>query len=377
VPGKPGEIQIADDEAAVIRHVFDEYLSGRTPRDIAKGLNRDGIPSPRGTKWNASTINGSKTRGTGILQNELYVGRIIWNKSRNVRDPATGKRVQRVNPRTAWHIQDVPHAAIVSPEIFDAAAARKAERSIGHPSHHRRPKHLLSGLLKCASCGGALIVAGRDGSGRTRLRCSKALESGTCPKPRTFYADVVETAVLSGLRRELRTPAVIAEYVKAYVEERRRLASRVAKDRSAIERRLAAAQTALDRAVKALIHETISEEEAERAIAETRAERDKLKAELAAAPAGKDTVALHPAALERYEQQVEHLKEALQAGIAVGDTEGAEAIRDLVHAVTVRPGDRAGNVEVDITGRLSALLGEGAGVYPGSIRSFSVCDGAG
>jgi hypothetical protein len=227
----------------------------------------------------------------------MLSSRLIWNKSRNVRDPATGKRVQRVNPSTAWHIHDVPHAAIVTREVFDAAASRKAARSVGHPSHHRRPRHLLSGLLRCAACGGGLIAAGRDGSGRTRLRCSKALESGTCPDPKTFYADVVEAAVLSGLRREMQDPAVIREYVKAYVEERRRLASRVTKDRAGIERRLAAAQRDLDRAVKALIKGIVSEDEAERAIASTRVERDKLKAELTAAPVAEDAVALHSAAL--------------------------------------------------------------------------------
>ena len=142
-----------------------------------------------------------------------------------------------------------------------------------------------------------MIVAGRDGSGRTRLRCSKALESGTCPDPKTFYADVVEAAVLSGLRREMQDPAVIREYVKAYVEERRRLASRVTKDRAGIERRLAAAQRDLDRAVKALIKGIVSEDEAERAVASTRVERDKLKAELTAAPVAEDAVALHSAAL--------------------------------------------------------------------------------
>jgi site-specific DNA recombinase len=224
----------------------------------------------------------------------MLSSRLIWNKSRNVRDPATGKRVQRVNPSTAWHIHDVPHAAIVTREVFDAAASRKAARSVGHPSHHRRPRHLLSGLLRCAACGGGLIAAGRDGSGRTRLRCSKALESGTCPDPKTFYADVVEAAVLSGLRREMQDPAVIREYVKAYVEERRRLASRVTKDRAGIERRLAAAQRDLDRAAKALIKGIVSEDEAERAVASTRVERDKLKAELTAAPVAEDAVALHP-----------------------------------------------------------------------------------
>jgi site-specific DNA recombinase len=41
-------------------------------------------------------------RGTGLLQNELYAGRLVWNKVRMVKDPDTGKRVSRANPRSEW-----------------------------------------------------------------------------------------------------------------------------------------------------------------------------------------------------------------------------------------------------------------------------------
>ena len=45
-----------------------------------------------------STIAGNAARGTGILNNELYLGRLVWNRLRYVKDPSTGKRVSRLNP---------------------------------------------------------------------------------------------------------------------------------------------------------------------------------------------------------------------------------------------------------------------------------------
>jgi site-specific DNA recombinase len=93
--GDPGKRLIAQDEAEVVRRIFREYVNGRTPRDIAHNLNKDGIPPPRGRVWNASTINGNAQRGTGLLQNELYAGRLIWNEVRMVKDPDTGKRISR------------------------------------------------------------------------------------------------------------------------------------------------------------------------------------------------------------------------------------------------------------------------------------------
>jgi len=104
-----GEREIDQDQATVIKRIFSEYASGMAPRQIATGLNAESIPSPRGGKWNASTINGSRSRRNGILNNELYLGRIIYNRQRFIKDPDTGKRVSRPNPEHEWVKTDVPH----------------------------------------------------------------------------------------------------------------------------------------------------------------------------------------------------------------------------------------------------------------------------
>lgn len=71
--------EIIEDEASVIRRIFEDYLGGKTARQIAADLNNEGVASPRGGSWNASTINGNKKRRNGILNNELYLGNIIYN----------------------------------------------------------------------------------------------------------------------------------------------------------------------------------------------------------------------------------------------------------------------------------------------------------
>ena len=103
-----GEREIHPGEAAVVRQIFADYASGQPPRAIAASLNRQGIPSPRGGLWNASTINGSRQRKSGILNNELYLGRITYNRQRFVKDPDSGKRQSRVNPEHLWVIKEVP-----------------------------------------------------------------------------------------------------------------------------------------------------------------------------------------------------------------------------------------------------------------------------
>jgi len=77
-----GDRRINDTEANVVRRIFREYAAGQSPRAVALGLNRDCIPGPRGRGWGASTINGNAARGTGILNNRIYIGKLVWNKLR-------------------------------------------------------------------------------------------------------------------------------------------------------------------------------------------------------------------------------------------------------------------------------------------------------
>ena len=96
-------------------------------------------------------------------------------------------------------------------------------------------------------------------------------------------------------------------------------------------------------------------------------ERKQIATELKVEPATKEILALHPAILASYERQLATLQDALSKGINAGDSDSAEAIRDLVEAVTVfRDPSRPRGVTIEITGRLNALLGEQA--YPNKVR---------
>lgn len=70
-----------------MRRIFREYVAGKGPQKIAADLNRDGIPSPTGKRWNDTTIRGNRTVSSGILNCELYVGVIRWNRQGSSRTP--------------------------------------------------------------------------------------------------------------------------------------------------------------------------------------------------------------------------------------------------------------------------------------------------
>jgi site-specific DNA recombinase len=126
-----GDRVIDEREAALVRRIFTDYDMGKSARTIAIELNREGVPPPRGGEgkgagtWSFSTISGNWKRGTGILNNELYVGRLVWNRQRFIKDPTTGKRQARPNPSEAWIIEEVPHLRIVDDALWHRVKLRQ------------------------------------------------------------------------------------------------------------------------------------------------------------------------------------------------------------------------------------------------------------
>lgn len=181
-----GERAINELQAVVIRHIFVDYAEGQSPRQIALGLNERRIMAPRGGAWSASTINGNRIRGTGIINNELYVGRLVWNRQSYGKDPETRRRRSRANRENDVVVKHVPNLRIVSDELWDAARARqsaldKKETLQGSRTDiaaapfwsKQRPRYLFSGLMRCGACGGGFSKISQDHFG-----CSTARNKG-------------------------------------------------------------------------------------------------------------------------------------------------------------------------------------------------------
>lgn len=356
-PGAPGERAIDEGEAEVIRRIYRDYLAGHVPRAIAGALNREGIAPPRGTRWNASTINGSRQRGNGILHNELYRGEIVWNRIRMIKDPDTGKRVSRLNPEAEWVRKRVPALAIVDDATFEAVQARTAGRKPMDPAS-RQPRHLLSGLLRCGACGGGMSNRGRDKTGKTRLHCSTYHESRTCTHTRIYYAEKIEELVLDGLRAQLQDPQRIERFVAVYREERDKLAKAAAQDRGRLTTRLGEVTRTLNRLVDAIADGSMSAKTIGGRINDLEAEQATIEAELARSDTSAEVIALHPQAIRRYLDQIDSLRQALASsrGSNVEPGSPAAAMRALILAVVVHPTERKGPVDIEIRGRLADLL---------------------
>ena len=371
VKGKPGELEIVEEEAEIVRQIFVDYVAGKTPRQIAHDLNNRGVRPPRGRLWNGSTINGHVARGGGMILNDLYAGRIVWNKVRMVKDPTTGKRISRPNPKEQHKIVAASHLRIIDDETFKAVQVIKVERrrdaTPASAQMARSPKRVFSGLIRCGSCGGGMSSVGRDRKG-LRVQCSANRESGSCDNSRRIYLGDIEALAIKGLRQHLAHPEVITEFVDTYNAERNRLKKEANAERTRTERRLGEIEREIKRAVDAITKGAPPEPIIPR-MRELGAERKMLSERLEAAKEADNVIAPHPKAIDRYRRAVLELADELKRGTP---TEFA-TIRELVTAIIVhaspsRPGgagtqanaedDRS--VRIDIKGRLAALCGNPA-----------------
>jgi site-specific DNA recombinase len=210
-------------EAEVVRRIFEAYAAGRSARRIAHDLNAEGLPGPRGAPWGASTISGNAARGTGILNNELYIGLRVWNKLKYIKDPDTGRRVSRLNDPAQWIVKEVPELRIIDQELWDRVKARQAAMRCdtrpdarARPCDRRRPRYLLSGLIVCGSCGGRYTKISANLFG-----CAAARNKGAavCKNLRNVRRDRLEETVLDALRANLMDPELFREFCAEYVRE--------------------------------------------------------------------------------------------------------------------------------------------------------------
>jgi hypothetical protein len=201
--------EIFPEQAAIVREIFRRYAAGETQMAIASSLNAQGVPSPGASwertkrrkdgRWLVSTVH-------TLLRNELYAGRVVWNKSSWIKNPETGKRVRRERPQSEWIEREDPALAIVDRETFDKSRARMSSKAIGH--HNARQRYLLSGLLVCAECGSKLVICG---SKPLRYLCSSRHHGGehACSNNVGVRLALAEEVILEDVRQQTLSPLAI------------------------------------------------------------------------------------------------------------------------------------------------------------------------
>ena len=252
-------------------------------------------------------------------------------------------------PATSGDPHQVDELRIIDASTFALAQGIRAERARVMPALQRRKRHLLAGLLRCAVCGGNMVVKDwRDGG---RLICGRSKYSTDCDHRNTHMLQPIEARVLASLRKHLTDTRRIELFAEEYRAERRRLASAEAAQTARRERRLGEIERELKRFLDAFGKGAMPLEIAGARITELQAEKQRLEAERA--DEQPNTLELHPGAIRRYRDLINGLRPGQVEGIGA---EAAEAFRRLVSHINIGPKDGP-EPKIEIAGWLVALTG--------------------
>ncbi len=366
-----GVLAIDPEEADVVRRIFEMYAGGHSPRQIAGVLNAEGIPGARGGVWNASTINGSRQRGVGILRNTLYIGRRVWGKTEKIRNPETGRKIIRPQVGNEKLFHEVPNLRIISDSLWEQVQGRMPNRING--KQRTRTDYLLSGLMKCGECGSSYISMG--GGKYVKFGCSARRERSTCSNRRLISRSLLDNAVLFAIRDRLLDPQCVDPALAAFKSDLQKRLISIETTKPNIERRLR--QIAENRRkLLDLLESGVEASVIRDRLLNLDGEERTLKIKLSQAP---EPTKFDPEdALERYRSAVANLLSATTEDNYAYAREVMCAIRDLVDEVVIYPPNDPQGRDVELAGDIEALFRlDGGSPTPPDQTSRSMHDSLG
>ncbi len=221
-------LEIDEEQASIVRRVFESYASGHSLAVISKTLNEEGVQAPQPPRtrqiraWCPSSIR-------EMLRNERYRGVFVWNRTRKERNPETGRKISRPRPASEWMRVDVPEWRIVSEELWEAVQ-RQIElvnkrfgsyTAVGGQTRTERSRqYLFSGFLACGLCGSNIVIVSGNGKrGYVKYGCPAHRYRGVCANAITIRQDRLEDQLVDGLIQKVLRPDMLEYVLQRFAEE--------------------------------------------------------------------------------------------------------------------------------------------------------------
>ena len=348
-----GERSIVPHQAKIIERIFQEYANGISPREIANRLNAEDIPGPRGSTWKDTTIRGQRDRGTGILNNEAYIGKLIYGRTEYRKNPKTGKKTARIQPKDTRTEVDAAKLRIISDDLWNSVKQRQQVVTVemprnadGNPLNRaHRKTHVLSGLIRCGCCDGRLAITAMD-----RYGCSNYRSSRSCSNKRTIPRSEVEDRVLSGLRQRLFDTDLVGTFAKEFERQLTKLRKSQADQAIGDRDRLKDVETKIERLIDSIENGAASELLTLR-IQKLEAERSELQTRVGSNGSDANVVPIGNLAAV-YERRIERLIDGL-SDTAIRQ-EAIEIIQSMIDSIVITP--RESGFDIDLRGDLAGIL---------------------
>lgn len=204
-----GELKIADDEAEIIRIIYDKFIhTTMGAGTVARYLNRQGYVKKKRQNGTLDSFTAHFVKI--VLDNPIYCGKIAFGRRKT--EKIQGSRNQyHVVKQEEYPVYDGIHDAIISEEDWLLAQEKRKRTGVKNEKIYSvEHQHLLSGILKCPECGAGLYGSvnrkrKKDGSfyrDYWYYACKHRLEydGHKCTYKKQIHQDKVNDAVVEVIR---------------------------------------------------------------------------------------------------------------------------------------------------------------------------------
>ena len=255
-------ITVNEEEAEIVRMIYDMYLEGYGTTTIAKRLMELGIKNKKGeVSWHTHGV-------MGMIKNEKYKGDILLGKTFTT-DPISKRRLANMGEENQYYLRD-HHEPIVSREICDKAEEIRMKRSrnkvvetTGNRERYTR-QYSFSSMCECAYCGHKLTRRTRHSRSdyeKPVWQCMNATKNGidNCPNCKAVDEAILEGAFLDAFELLAGNFDDVLDVVLSYVAESADSDENIRKKQQ-IDKDISSLESKKSRMTDMLIDGTISKE---------------------------------------------------------------------------------------------------------------------
>lgn len=230
---KEGYLELAPEEVTVVRQMFNWVdKQGLSARSVVDRLTSNKVPPRKGGKsWGKSSV-------LRILRSETYAG--IWHfyKYESCEPIKSAKKVKyrkslkgstRLRPKSDWLPLVLPEDLRLIERDQWLRVQEQIRRNTAFSKRNSKHDYLLTGLVRCGSCGARYV--GDPGHGAFYYRCH-----ARCKKLRTIKEDRLDDAVWSAIEEMVLNPALITDQLEKFSDLRQSRSGRLDSERNEIDR---------------------------------------------------------------------------------------------------------------------------------------------
>lgn len=273
-------ITVNEEEAKIVRYIFNRYIEGAGGAIIGKELENLGYKTKYGNStWVPTTV-------LGIIKNEKYKGDLLLGKTFTV-DPISKRRLENMGEEDKFYIRN-HHEPIISEEVFEKAQEilkrRNSYRGKTGEGRTKREKYsrkyAFSCLLECGFCGGTLTRrTWHSGTEYNKViwQCVTATKKGKkyCEHSKGLPEEAIESAFVESYRLLCEDNKDVLEEFMKHMEETLN-SSTVNKRLSKIDKEIDALEKRKSKLVDMRLEENIDKETYEKKFSEMVSKQDEL-----------------------------------------------------------------------------------------------------